>query len=603
MYRIYLSIILSLAFFLSNGCFAQTFPGCSFVYADPIDGIKSVPVNHHVAIYYQAQEAGLCRNAISLRSMSSEDEMKLRILSDREWTGVVGGGKVIWGEVVAEPEIGFTLGEYYSLEYNGEVASNFRISPDENVSRGRVLSVGELPLNFKNFPHQSLVTKKYVNRMFEDVLRGILSSSAAGFEGENEFYNSAERGDDSHCLGQLVDIFSNMFGYYSSYGEPKGFSADGVGKILLGLLPYLRRQYPNLFYPNAKYDVRVKRMIYSSVSPNGEPVNLSAALIYPNNFKNSEHPFFVNIHHPTMPSSSAQSHGDTVDVFLGVLLASHGNIVVLSDLLGHGVTSGEVEPYLINLPANGEYFDAMWAAQKYFRDSLSEDISSLPMALVGISQGAHDAMEFGRFIDDMGIRRVSRVMVLAGPYNVYDSVLAVNCVVSGSLKCSDKYSESYLGYESEIHRFAYKMAQGAVSYRGLPEMLLRRFFDESNNISSEASRAFYLFGDYRGIHNISAMGSLPGSDETFNNSEMSVTLYHSARDHIIPVQNTIDTIEFLRSPRNSLGRIDFGNCRESSLISYFVQKIWVPIKGDPLASHIVCIPYFLNDVFKELSSQ
>ncbi|CUT17054.1 putative membrane protein [Candidatus Ichthyocystis hellenicum] len=609
--RICFVVLLSLG--LRGGVvFAQ--PACLLIYNDPVGGVNNVPVNHQVTVYYQSYIPNICKSMVEMETYPGGDMVPLRIVSSREWNGVVGGRHVIWGRVVVQPKDGFIYGEGYSVIFDGKGVSNFRVSTSNYSARGHFISSRDLFLNFKNFPNVSVVTPDLVNNMFEDIVTGLIASRKNYLpDGDSKFFSnyidditnlkSSSAGDgsrlsDYNVMGELADIFYNFDSYQKLVSYRYGGSF-GDQIIWQGLIYYLRRQFPRLFSPDAMYPVKLKKIVYSSVSPNGRPVKLSSVLIYPEG-NISSHPYLVSIHHPTMPSNSAQTDGDTIDVFLGVLLASRGNVVVMSDLLGHGVTSGEMEPYLISLPVNYEYLDALEAAEQYFRENFGYDIAKLPLALVGFSQGAHDAMEFSRFMGEHGRHKLSHLMALSGPYDVHSTIMGAACVVSGSRRCSGGYAKSYIGYEGGIHQFAYKIVQAAVSYRGLHEGTMRQFFDESGNVSSLAARSFYSHGDYPILHNIAAMGSLPGSDERFNSPNLNVMLYHPEGDRIAPAQNTFDTIEFLRYPGNVLLSVKKGDCREGSLLSKFVRSFWVRFKGDILASHVVCLPYFFNDVLVEL---
>ncbi|WP_139057228.1 hypothetical protein [Candidatus Ichthyocystis hellenicum] len=604
----------ALLYFGSGGVVNGGVPACFPLYTDPVNGVDNVPVNHQVTVYYKSDITGICKSMVEMETVLGGDNVPLNIVSSREWKGVVGGKHVIWGEVVVQPRDGFISGEVYKVVFKRNAVSSFRVGSGYGA-RGRFLSSQDLVLNFRNFPNVSIVTPDLVNHMFENIITGLIALRKDHLISDNPRFfltyanditnlklisvgasAGAISGRDSYpIMGELADLFYS-FGYYQtfSYGE---HVSDSL--IWRGLLYYLKRQFPRLFSPGPIYPVRVKKVVYSSVSPNGLPVRLSSVLIYPEGDVGS-HQYLVSIHHPTMPSGSAQTDGNTIDVFLGVLLASRGNVVLMSDLLGHGITFGETEPYLIALPVNYEYLDVLRAVEQYFRETFGDDITKLPLALVGFSQGAHDAMEFSHFVEDYSGHKVAHLMALSGSYDVHSTIMGASCVVSGSMACSGGYSASYIGYEGEIHRFAHKVVQAAASYRGLPESTMRQFFDEGGHVSSLAARAFYVNGDYPILHNIAAMGSLPGSDERFNSPNLNVKLYHMGDDRAVPAQNTVDIIEFLRRPDNVLLSVKQGDCREKSLLSKFVKNIWVRFKDGILASHVVCLPYFFNDVLDEL---
>ncbi|WP_139057227.1 hypothetical protein [Candidatus Ichthyocystis hellenicum] len=592
----------------SSVVFAQdvVIPTCLAIYNDPVNGVDDVPVNHQVTVYYQSDIPGICKSMVEMEMDSDGSEVPLSIVSSREWKGVVGGRHVIWGEVVVRPKNGFVSGGMYKVLFNRKVVSDFKVGSGYGA-RGHFLSSQDLILNFRNFPNVSIVTPDLANNMFEDVITGLIESRRSSYSGGDYSRFFPDTGSPVAAAGarevsSLADELAELFYSFDVYqtAASRGNGNSDLGLVWRGLMRYLKGQFPRLFSPDALYPVRLKKMVYSSVSPEGRPVKLSAVLIYPEGGV-VRHPYVVNIHHPTMPSNSAQTDGNTVDVLLGVLLASRGDVVVMSDLLGHGITSAEIEPYFSGLPVNYEYLDAVRAAEQYFRESLGEDITKLPIALIGVSQGARDAMDFSRFVEDYGFSsRSSRLMALSGPYDVHSSIMGAACVVSGGKGCPGKYAGAYVGYDKGIHHLAYKIARAAVSYRGFPERAIKQFFDGVGRVVPLSARSFYVHGKYTILHNVAAMVSFPGSDEHFNGPNLDVRLYHPEGDRVVPVQNTVDVIGFMGYPGNVLSSLKRGDCREGSLFSWFVENVWVRYKRDGLASHVVCLPYFFNDVLVDL---
>ena len=166
----------------------------------------------------------------------------------------------------------------------------------------------------------------------------------------------------------------------------------------------------------AQCSVRVYQLIYESIGVEGEPVELSAALLVPGSVGCAGPYPLLGQGHGTITERTQQQadmgpHSGYIAFF-----AAHGYVVVAPDYLGLGASDYKYHPYLHADSEASAMIDAMRAA-RHAGEQLAIDYSGKVM-VAGYSQGGHTAMATQRAIERDHSEEFDLVASapMAGPY-------------------------------------------------------------------------------------------------------------------------------------------------------------------------------------------
>lgn len=166
----------------------------------------------------------------------------------------------------------------------------------------------------------------------------------------------------------------------------------------------------------AQCEVRVYQLIYQSIGVEGEPVDLSAALLVPDD-EGCPGPYpLLGQGHGTITEKARQQADMGPNSGYIAFFAAHGYVVVAPDYLGLGVSDYDYHPYLHADSEASAMIDAMRAA-RHAGEELGIDYSGKVM-VAGYSQGGHTAMATQRAIERDHAAEFDLVASapMAGPY-------------------------------------------------------------------------------------------------------------------------------------------------------------------------------------------
>jgi hypothetical protein len=199
----------------------------------------------------------------------------------------------------------------------------------------------------------------------------------------------------------------------------------------------------------AAHPVRVYRVVYRTVDPNGKETLASGALVAP---QNTENPLpIASYQHGTIVQKSNVPSEILGEIVVGLALSSDGYLAVLPDYLGLGQSPG-LHPYLHARTEATATIDLLRAARKFCED---ESIAlNGQLFLVGYSQGGHATLAAHR---ELEARHSDEFTVTAsapgaGPYDLSGVITAD--FFSGRMVPNPYYYLYLLAAYQSVYHFA-----------------------------------------------------------------------------------------------------------------------------------------------------
>ena len=171
---------------------------------------------------------------------------------------------------------------------------------------------------------------------------------------------------------------------------------------------------------SVNYSVEGYKVKYMTVNENGSLVEASGAIFLP---VNTSCPLpILSWQHGTIVEDDAAPSENIDNQYIGVVAASHGYIVLMSDYLGLGSGQG-FHNYCHSKTEASSVIDLILSS-KDFANSLNIEISN-QLFLMGYSQGGHATMAAVREIEESFSESlvITSSCPMAGPYSMSDAQL------------------------------------------------------------------------------------------------------------------------------------------------------------------------------------
>ncbi len=318
-----------------------------------------------------------------------------------------------------------------------------------------------------------------------------------------------------------------------------------VEQLLLSLIVDLAgNEWDHLADPDVLYDVVAQTVEYSTISPDGSVSHsLSGLVAFPDltsaeGFERRDRVILLN--HATGSTPSALSDSDAWYI-LANLLAGHGYLVVAPDNYGRGSTEDSPETYLLGNRTGANAIDlvsVVLASGDYVL--VHADSMPMPLSIIGYSQGGHSAV--ASWLEAIRHHRAtllpSAVHVGGAPLNLYGTFRGVLEKVED--RCSGEGYCDLVDPEVQVPFATDRILPGVMAYTnagvvsddiidgdGLKDGFASAFLDGSTDY--DRLRMLLQLNSYTNIANPS---------ETFNDEAVTIHLYHSDYDRLVPVDNT-----------------------------------------------------------------
>jgi hypothetical protein len=117
-------------------------------------------------------------------------------------------------------------------------------------------------------------------------------------------------------------------------------------------------------------------------------------------------------------------------------------------------------------------------------------------------------------------------------------------------------------------------------------------FDTAGNVQT-AFLNRYLQSQYWNLDLQLGLNSLTGSEPYDTPADTRFLLWHYSGDDLVPPQNTIDMVNYLKASGHQAER---AGCHENSAYTDLVLKF----SHDPLKKHVVCALFYLDGIYGEM---
>ncbi len=224
----------------------------------------------------------------------------------------------------------------------------------------------------------------------------------------------------------FVFAFISLFIFSCTKDEP---DSDFTSKYLVDrevIRVYTREQVKNLLLESGmlpsdatlfiKHGVSAIRITYKTVTPQGEQINASGALVVPN----TADPIpMVSFQHGTITNeASAPSNFQSGFTELATLFASAGFILSVPDYLGYGESKHIEHPYEHRASLATACRDMLRASYEYFKE-VGVDLPNDKLFLSGYSEGGFATMAMFKLLQEEHPNEfnITAVTVGSGAYN------------------------------------------------------------------------------------------------------------------------------------------------------------------------------------------
>lgn len=392
--------------------------------------------------------------------------------------------------------------------------------------------------------------------------------------------------------------------------------------------------FPNIAYPPYRHRIHTTTLTYTTATPDGELIELSAYVAFPADVLERLENDDVKILSYQKYTGENVGKTDSAAQLLGNLAASNDYFVVASYYIGHGASDGDIPAYLIEDAAATFSLDALKAFEEFYNENYSDDteitidITSQPTSLFGYSQGGHSTMAvMFRYLYN-GYTNLAAVWAGEGPYNLLSTM---DGMVASYLESTDDTYSNYTEYALVPYQVGFLKEYILPSYReyyGLDldddEVFLETTLLGNTVYTLEPSFALkYTYtSEYDTLksqlfkNGLTTMSDITlvdpetGNDMTLQDYmsdeqiDFSINLYQYEKDVLVTEGNYEDMEALLE--QNVVNNINStrGVCEvtEDGIIAALDQKIFNLFTVDPTGTHVICGFYMLNDFIASFST-
>ena len=412
-------------------------------------------------------------------------------------------------------------------------------------------------------------------------------------------------GSDTPALNVIEEkqislvMVDNLFaGYILEALTDQLDSPDEVKQLLLALIvDLISSEWRYLAKPDVIHDVTVQKVEYSSTHPDGSNGTLSGLLAIPHissveDFTPRDRIILLN--HAT---GSTPSELDETDAWyiLANLFAGHGFLVVAPDNFGRGTTGDLPETYLIANRTGAHSADLV----RRVLDSndyvdIHGDGRPVPISIIGYSQGGHSAIASWMEIHHHHKDSLQTVDVYSGgaPLDLYRTFLGVMQALDG--RCNDDGYCTLVNQEAHVPYISGRILPGIIEYTD--SGITIEDVEDDEKLSSQFIKGFLdndaTYDKLKAILQMSSFQNIVNLEEVFNDEDVTLHLYHSSYDRLVPVDNTKDFLSTLDGNVNAMHYEDL--CDTSFYEQFFNATDEVGIL------HTLCGLSMLNHVLNEI---
>lgn len=300
----------------------------------------------------------------------------------------------------------------------------------------------------------------------------------------------------------------------------------------------------------ARYDVEIYRIVYESVDEDGNPLDLSGAMLIP---AGSENPGLLSIQHATIFSNDeAPSVDRSVGTQFSVptrksVFAASGYVVFLPDYIGYGVSADRLHPYQHAESLASASYDMIVAGLEFLEE---EGISAQTgqIHLAGYSEGAYASLALARELEkSSGLPDVGLISMGSPIFDISSTKDYIIDRISDPAECVPCYGFFLYSYHS-----IYNLSRSLDDYFQPPylEEIKEGLFDGGNSApyirQTLPDRPDDLFTSgfierYRDGEEEELTDAIAEND-LFYIPEADVLLVHGDADGVAPVFNSDDFV-------------------------------------------------------------
>lgn len=289
-----------------------------------------------------------------------------------------------------------------------------------------------------------------------------------------------------------------------------------------------------------QYDVRVYRIYYDTVTPDGLPVKASAAAILPYGSTRA-FPLLSYQHGTEFLTNNVASQGNG-DLTLGLVFASVGYVVSMPDYLGMGLPIGMLHPYVHARSEATAALDSLRAVKVLCSQSGINLNGQL--FLIGYSQGGQATMALHREIEFYHTNEftITASAPMAGPYDMSGAM--VNLMLADA----PYDSPAYLPYTLFSYNNVYKLYTFSSDYLVQPyATTLPPLFDGRHSASQINAAMPSIPSKILKPEFLSQFKSNPDhpfrialrANDLYNWKPVApMQMYHCASDNLVPFSNS-----------------------------------------------------------------
>ena len=396
----------------------------------------------------------------------------------------------------------------------------------------------------------------------------------------------------------LVMVENLFAGYILEALTDQLDSPNEVKQLLLALIvDLISSEWRYLAKPDVIHDVTVQKVEYSSTHPDGSTGVLSGLLAIPDissvdDFTPRDRIILLN--HAT---GSTPSELDATDAWyiLANLFAGHGFLVVAPDNFGRGTTGDLPETYLIANRVGAHSADLV---RRVLDSNNYVDIHGesrpVPISIIGYSQGGHSAIASWLEIHHHHKESLQTVDVFSGgaPLDLYRTFLGVMQALDG--RCNDDGYCTLVDQEAHVPYISGRIIPGIIEYTDIG--ITVEDVEDDGKLRSQFIKGFLdndaTYDKLKAILQMNSFQNIVNPEEVFNDEDVSLHLYHSSYDRLVPVDNTKDFLSTLDGNVNAMHYEDL--CDASFFEHFFNATDEVGIL------HTFCGLSMLNHVLNEV---
>ncbi len=440
----------------------------------------------------------------------------------------------------------------------------------------------------ENFDYSLEVTETRAN--------GTRLQGAIGFQADSEIATINLLAEEQIPRDELNALFGN----YVSGGLVGQFELPTSIELLLlaFIIDLAGSEWDNLADPNSLYDVVSQRVEYGSSMPDGTFTRALTGLIaYPDIGDEggfSPRDEIILLTHATGSTPSEMDH-ENAWFIIANLLAGQGYLVVAPDNFGRGGTSQRPETYLQGNRTGMNAVDLLVAVTESGNfTSFHEASLPVPVRIVGYSQGGHSAIASWLEILRSQSERFTTLEVHSGgaPLDLYRTFRGVMQQIDGSCD-GDGYCD-LVDRETTIPFATERILPGLLEYTDIGLI-------EADIILDDDLRPAFVTGflanetqydKLKMMLQLSSYTNIVNTSDVFDDALVSLNLYHSAFDRLVPFDNTLDFAGILEGNVQVTLHQDMCNSSGFKLMFEAVEKVGVV--------HTLCGLNVLDEVFDQL---